>query len=324
MLVRVDDIQSKKTVITDGVARCSQCKRCYIIKDGIIDMLPNNLISEKECSLSSSCSLDCSSTSKQTDQEKLSSIASIKKSEMDARDEQAPVYHTYGYWLHGKNEEKSIVDFLHISTNDTVLELGCGTGRITKRIIDGRFSNYISVDFSILSIKRLVDEIDEESRNKILFIRGDVCDLPLKNRVADKILTAQVLEHIPGTNEQTNFIKECCRLLKPNGLIALTVYNYNLKKRFDKNIKRSGSHAGTIYYENFTKKQLINLVKPLFSISKILGINCYFPFSRRASESRQMLIEKILIRLPINHMLGDILFLGLTSKGSESKKILND
>lgn len=234
-----------------------------------------------------------------------------KKNEIKARDKQADNYHLYGYWLHGQNEENTIKMNLNVNEDDVILELGCGTGRITKIIISENTSNYIAIDFSNKSLQLFQNDLDEEYKERILLMQADVCNLPIKNQISTKILSAQVLEHIPGVAEQNKYVREISRVLHPKGLAALTVYNYSFRKRLYKKDLKKGFHSGGIYFENFTKNEVKKLFEPYFNIQRIRGINCYFPFIRRLGTKSQRIIEKILSKSFLNSYLGEILFIGL-------------
>ncbi len=311
-------------IIDIGVLLCNSCHRYYPIDDGILNMMPDNLF-EKESNnfikkyyhlLPENCRKRENIVVNKFEVEE---IVINKKNEIAARDKTADIYHTYGYWLYGLNEQKVFRGFLRPSPQDVIIELGCGTGRLTKEMIDGGFSEYIAIDFSEKSMRLLLDESDDEIKNRILFIKGDVCNLPLKSKIADKVLSAQVFEHIPGAEEQLRFIKELQRVLSLNGLAALTIYNYNIIKRFKKNHyqkNKKGFHSVGVYYENFTRREIKGHLKPYFNIKKIYCLNSYFPFARRFSVRMQQLAESILSRTVLNSILGDIIFVGLKhSKG---------
>lgn len=310
---------NNEEIIDIGLLLCNSCHRYYPIDDGILNMLPDNLF-EKESDnfikkynhlLPETCRKIEKIDVKKHVGEGEKDTALHKKNEIKARDKQADIYHTYGYWLYGLNEQKVFRSFLKSSPQDVIIELGCGTGRLTKELINSGFSEYIAIDFSEESIRLLINELNKETKNRILFIKGDVCSLPLKNKIADKALSAQVFEHIPGINEQVRFIKELQRVLNINGVAALTIYNYNILKRYNK-IQKKGFHDGGTYYENFTKSEIENLFKPHFMIEKAYCLNSYFPFARRLPVRIQQLAESILSKTALNSVLGDIIFIGLT------------
>lgn len=311
-------------IIDMGLLLCNSCHRYYPINDGILNMLPDNLF-EKESDnfikkynylLPEACRKRENIVVNKFEVEE---TAINKKNEIKARNQQADIYYTYGYWLYGLNEQKVFRGFLKPSPQDIIIELGCGTGRLTKEMIDGGFSEYIAIDFSEKSIQLLLNELDldNETKNRILFIKGDVCSLPLKGKIADKVLSAQVFEHIPGAKEQLRFIKELQRVLSLNGLAALTIYNYNIVKKYKK-IPKKGFHGGGTYYENFTRKEVEKLFKPYFMIKKIYCLNSFFPFAKRFSVRIQQFVESILSKTALNSILGDIIFISLTHYSSNN------
>lgn len=317
---------NNEEIIDIGLLLCSSCHRYYPIDDGILNMMPDNLF-EKESDnfikkynylLPEACRKRENIVVNKFEVEE---TAINKKNEIKARDRQADIYHTYGYWLYGLNEQKVFREFLRPSPQDVIIELGCGTGRLTKEMIEGGFYEYIAIDFSEKSIRLLLDELDDKIKNRILFVKGDVCNLPLKNQIADKVLSAQVFEHIPGANEQQKFIKELQRVLNINGIAALTIYNYNVLKRYKK-VSKKGFHGGGTYYENFTQREIKKLFKPHFMIKKIYCLNSYFPFDRSFSVRMQQLAEAFLSRTVLNSILGDIIFISLTHYSSN--KPVND
>lgn len=313
-LTAFNPVQSQDSIIHTGVIRCDNCSRCFPIEKGVLDALPD-AISDFYCTEIQAVrcmELNINCRKNRVRKKAVEKAFEAKRSEIEARDEQAKVYHTYGYSFYGRNEQKLIRNFLKFSADDVVIELGSGTGRVSQEVIDGGFHDYISIDFSAQSIHLFMEKLDDKTKDRIFFVIGDVCALPLESNIADKIFSAQVFEHIPGREEQRRFIDELQRLLKTGGLAAMTVYNYNIKKRFDNKISRQGFHNGRIYYENFTSSELKALVAPFFNLRIFKGINCYYPLARRLSARVQESIEPILAATPFSYYLGDILFIGLT------------
>jgi SAM-dependent methyltransferase len=79
-----------------------------------------------------------------------------------------------------------------------VVDIGCGTNPYRHYIAS---KNYVGID--VISGD----------------VRGDAMCLPVKNTVADVVLSSQVLEHLPYPRK---FFSEVSRVLKPNGVIILT------------------------------------------------------------------------------------------------------
>ena len=125
------------------------------------------------------------------------------------------------YWLeHGKNykmnfmyadsfrlQEKILLDYLQgITPFSTVLEVGCGFGRITKLILSNFSENreYIVTDLSADQINEAEKYVsDLRSSRPLRFIVSDIQSLDLKNKY-DLVLASEVLMHVlPSDIERT-------------------------------------------------------------------------------------------------------------------------
>jgi len=100
--------------------------------------------------------------------------------------------------------------------------------------------------------------------------------LPIKDQLLDGIISVAVFHHIPNEHNRIDFIKECKRTLKRNGILILTVWSIvNIKnlihsiiqtlKYYRRMFYEFGdayvSWAGKYnrYYHFFSKKELKNL-----------------------------------------------------------------
>lgn len=87
-----------------------------------------------------------------------------------------------------------------LSSKCIVLDLGCGDGK-AKELVELWGHEYLALD---------IEKHDIEN-----FVLGTGLNLPFKNDSFNAILCLKVLEHVP---EPHIFIKECYRILKPNGI----------------------------------------------------------------------------------------------------------
>jgi SAM-dependent methyltransferase len=92
-------------------------------------------------------------------------------------------------------------EYLH--TSQRVIELGCGPGPDIKPP-----GIYIGLDLAIQGLKK--------RRNMENAVCCDVSMIPLEDKSADLVFSNDVLEHIP---QPQKVIEECCRILKPGGII---------------------------------------------------------------------------------------------------------
>ncbi|RPI79646.1 MAG: class I SAM-dependent methyltransferase [Desulfobacteraceae bacterium] len=291
-------------VLSTGFLRCGSCNKCYPVSEGILTALPDCLCDD-ESAMGQHAGLE------ETTAEQDRMIVYCKKNEIKVRNAQAAQYHTFGYWVYGLNEARAFRNAFKSNKEDVIAELGCGTGRITREIVGRPFKDYFAIDFSMESLRLLRSQLSDECQDNILFMKADVCRLPLKADTVHKVVSAQVLEHIPGPTEQQKFVKEIQRVLRVDGTAVLTTYNYNLKKRFRHAVPKKGFHGGKIYFENFTFQEIKKLFQPHLKIDQLGGINCFFPFAKRFNAKTQMFLEFILARSGLSRLLGDLLFVRL-------------
>ena len=163
-------------------------------------------------------------------------------------------------------------------TGERVLDLGCGNGRLLEIFKD------ISVDYIGVDSSEKLIEIAKRKYPKAKFQKGDALNLPFPANYFDKIYSIAVFHHIPSVKFRLRFLREAKRVLKPEGLLILTVWNlwqqkflkYHLKFFFLKLIKKSKldfkdifypwkNQAGEVvvqrYVHVFSKRELKKLVK---------------------------------------------------------------
>lgn len=108
-----------------------------------------------------------------------------------------------------------------IIKNDTVLEVGCGTGSfITTPLILSKVDAY-GIDIGTASIKeaKRIAKINGISEERYRCM--DITDLSEKY---DVVICSEVLEHIMD-NEQPHFVNALCKKVKTGGKLIVTVPN---------------------------------------------------------------------------------------------------
>ena len=117
----------------------------------------------------------------------------------------------------------------HIETGMRVLEIGCGTGELTK-LLQNKNSRIISIDVSFDLIRIAKTKVISD---KIAFLLQDACNLGFVANSFDTIIGSSVLHHL----EVDKALKEFYRVLKSGGSIFLTEPNMmNPQMAVQKNI----------------------------------------------------------------------------------------
>jgi SAM-dependent methyltransferase len=120
------------------------------------------------------------------------------------------------------------VDFARfpISAGEQVLDLGCGGGRHAFEVYR-RGGHVVALDYdggelrAVESMFRAMDALGEPPAGATArVVRGDLLALPFPDGVFDKVIAAEVLEHIPDDGAA---MAEIARVVRPGGRIAVTV-----------------------------------------------------------------------------------------------------
>jgi SAM-dependent methyltransferase len=115
---------------------------------------------------------------------------------------------------------------LQVRPGDRVLDLGCGAGRHAYGALQ-RGADVIALDWSADEVSTVRDtmvamdlagEVPPGARSSV--VRGDLTALPFDDHTFDRVIAAEVLEHIPA---DANAMAEIARVLKPGGRAAVTV-----------------------------------------------------------------------------------------------------
>src|SRR4030043_722081 len=156
---------------------------------------------------------------------------------------------------------------------EKILDLGCGNGRYFE-YFKNKNLNYFGTDIS----EKLI-EIAKKKYPGVNFQAADGLSLPFSDNFFDKLLSIAVLHHIPSKELRIHFLKEAKRILKPGGILILTVWNFKEIKEFSLLFKsivlkilglskldfgdflEPWSKKTKRYYHYFLKNELIDLIK---------------------------------------------------------------
>lgn len=117
---------------------------------------------------------------------------------------------------------------LGVQAGDRLLDLGCGGGRHAYEAVRrGALVTAVDADEgeikdvnALLNVLNTTDETTERSGGRGTAGVGNALSLPFPDASFDRVIAAEVLEHIPADREA---MSELVRVLKPGGTMAVTV-----------------------------------------------------------------------------------------------------
>jgi len=113
-----------------------------------------------------------------------------------------------------------------VKDEEKVLDLGCGNGRLLELLQDKKIE-YVGLDNS----QKLI-EIAKEKHPNFQFLVADAFSLPFLENSFDKVFSISVFHHIPSEEFRLKFLEEIKRILRPKGILILTVWNLWQKRYF--------------------------------------------------------------------------------------------
>lgn len=154
--------------------------------------------------------------------------------------------------LNRKDEFNHLRKMLFINPNDTILDVGSG---------DGFWSTYIAKESNIVIGLEPDCEMMEYARNlhdrpNLHYLRGTAENIPLADKIFDKIISISCLEHFE--NPETAMY-EMYRVLKSKGKLALSVDSLLSENSFHTFREWHSKRHFVNYY--FSESELLSILK---------------------------------------------------------------
>ncbi|MBV9851873.1 MAG: methyltransferase domain-containing protein [Armatimonadetes bacterium] len=206
------------------------------------------------------------------------SLLDAQRSEIAARDAQVRDYDRMAFLrLFGEVEIPLTRRALAARPSDRVLEAGCGTGRMTRRLAE-RTGDLVAVDFSFESLRANRKKLRGGGLGHVPLVQADLCHLPFAPGTFDRVVSCQVLEHVPGDSARRRAVSELARVARPGGTLALSAYKHSLWTRAF--ARKEGAHNGGIPFFRFTRRELRALLSEGFEVQSMTGVLVYIYLAR--------------------------------------------
>lgn len=199
------------------------------------------------------------------------------------------------FWYRAMEEMAIIlVEKYSKSRNLKILDAGCGTGGMTKKL--ERFGDVTGVDINPVAIKY------SQKKNIKNLKKASVMDLPFHNNLFDLVVSLDVLYH-KMVNDDRKALSEFYRVLKPNGLVLIRVPAFEfLRGAHDIIVETRHRYTATelkekMEYAGFNIEKItyanMLLALPLF-IKRLLERQPLFGMMSKRGHSDTYLLTKVL------------------------------
>lgn len=118
-----------------------------------------------------------------------------------------------GHAKHVIKRAEKLLNFVEVKENQRFLEVGCGSGAVSKHIAENYHLNTTGTDLDADQIELALESV--ENVPNIRFLKADATKLPFKDNDFDIVLSFGVMHHIPNWLEALEEIKRV--LKKPKG-----------------------------------------------------------------------------------------------------------
>lgn len=182
---------------------------------------------------------------------------------------------------------------------DLVLDAGCGTGLVSA-FLRKRASRVVGLDYSLNSLLTM----NAKGIPAINAVAGSIDRLPFEDGAFDAVVCSNTLQHFKQ-GQHLLIIEELKRVLKPGGILVISVHHYSLAKRRAGWIKEGKpGQPGVDYIHRFEKGELEDLLPGC----TVHGVGYYgllkLPLlGALQQDAAAALLGRLLARLAVGHML---------------------
>lgn len=191
------------------------------------------------------------------------------------------------------NSVRVINEYGAINDGDSVLDAGCGWGRMLLGLLEKHHDlNVTAVDLTAEALKTGENIIgNNRNGNKINWISGDLQNLELADESFDVVYSSRVLQHL---NAPEKGVSELMRVLKKNGRFVFFLQNKLCPLNY------------SYYSRLYTPFQVRNWFSGLDTHELHVASMDFYPhfIKMGLSEQSQLNFERVLEKFPLLNLLG--------------------
>lgn len=257
-----------------GLLACGSCGRQFSITGGVVQLLDH------------------------------SSLDDISKHETEVRDREAAAYKI--------NKETSdwqqmeIVSTLKamepITGEHLVLELGCGTGRFTRRIA-AHGARVLAMDFSLQALKTLAKSLDATSI--VGLVQAD-CTKPTTAKFSFNLALSTLVSNLPTREHRRAMFRVVSQALANDGRFVFSTHHHSLRSRL-KGEPQAGTYISNgIHRYLFAPREIRVECGEFFEDIRLRRIQIHVPLTGRLGFP-QVALSRFAESIPVLNSLAELL-----------------
>lgn len=162
-----------------------------------------------------------------------------------------------------RNMQDKIAEKLELTSEDVVLDAGCGEGVVSRYLAEEYQANITGITLVPFEAKiARTDAHSSDAGSKLSYHVMDYSNTAFPDNTFDAVYTTEALCHSPDI-ERT--LRELFRILKPGGRFAFFEYTFDEWEQFtdwqQRMIRIIDEHAGGLNYEEFPHDQFPSVLE---------------------------------------------------------------
>ena len=202
--------------------------------------------------------------------------------ELQLREEHARRYDADYLAIHGpwfpEVELAILRRALCLSSEDVLVDMGCGTGRLTVRLAPF-CTHVIAMDRSPGSLAFQRQQMRDRGVGNISTVEADVTERPRMDSPVTKVVSVQPLQHIPTCARRRAALRNAFDALRPGGRIVLVDENHGAVHRLRAK-PRESAHPNVLVFHSFEPDEIrADLESSGYRVDRVGG--CGVPYWTR-------------------------------------------
>lgn len=202
------------------------------------------------------------------------------------------------------------MEWLALTGRESVLELGCGTGRYTE-LLAAKGCKVLAMDFSRQSLLRVDETLQALGiAEHVGLVNASIGDFSVAPRSFDVVLST-LTSNLPDRTHREAMYALAATALKPGGRFVFSAHHYGLRALREHTPKTGLYQAGGIFREYLTAAEIRDETAGSFKELRLKPIQIHLPLLSRNPAFRAR-ISRWAERVPVLRDFGDLLLIEAT------------